>query len=67
MVSAKQQLREFVDRLPDNVTWEDVQYHLYVRQKIERSLRTAQEQGTLSHEQVEAEMRQWISRYDGRR
>lgn len=67
MVSVKQQIRELLDRLPDDVTYEDVQYHLYVRQKVERSLQAVDEQGTVDQDQVEREMQQWLSRYGGRR
>jgi hypothetical protein len=31
----KQDAIELISNLPDNVTWNDVIYHLYVRQKIE--------------------------------
>jgi predicted transcriptional regulator len=27
-----------IESLPDNATWEDVQYHLYVRQQIDAGL-----------------------------
>jgi predicted transcriptional regulator len=30
--------RSIIDSLPDDVTWEDVQYHLYVRQQIDVGL-----------------------------
>jgi predicted transcriptional regulator len=30
--------KALLDALPDDATWEDVQYHLYVRQQIEAGL-----------------------------
>ncbi len=30
--------KAILDLLPDNASWEDVQYHLYVRQQIEAGL-----------------------------
>ena len=35
---AKTAARAILDLLPDNATWEDVQYHLYVRQQIDAGL-----------------------------
>ena len=59
MVSIKQQIRDLLDALPDDVTYEDVQYHLYVRQKIERSLRDIAEGRTSSADEVRERMRRW--------
>jgi predicted transcriptional regulator len=30
--------KAILDKLPDDASWEDVQYHLYVRQQIEAGL-----------------------------
>ena len=35
---AKAVAKAILDLLPDNASWEDVQYHLYVRQQIEAGL-----------------------------
>ena len=35
---AKSAAKALLDLLPDDATWEDVQYHLYVRQQIEAGL-----------------------------
>jgi len=35
---AKAVAKAILDSLPDNASWEDVQYHLYVRQQIEAGL-----------------------------
>jgi predicted transcriptional regulator len=34
----KDAAKAILDKLPDNASWEDVQYHLYVRQQIEAGL-----------------------------
>ena len=36
--SAKIAAKAVLDMLPDDASWEDVQYHLYVRQQIEAGL-----------------------------
>jgi len=32
----KQDAINLINSLPDNISWNDVMYHMYVRQKIER-------------------------------
>jgi hypothetical protein len=36
--AAKEKVREIIEKLPDDASFEDVQYHIYVRQKVERGL-----------------------------
>lgn len=36
--TVKEAAREVVDRLPDNATWDDVEYEIYVRRAIEAGL-----------------------------
>lgn len=36
--TAKHAARAILDMLPDDASWEDVQYHLYVRQQIDSGL-----------------------------
>jgi hypothetical protein len=37
-VTVKEKARELIERLPDSVTWDDIQYEIYVRQAIEAGL-----------------------------
>jgi hypothetical protein len=48
-------------RLPDDCSLEDVQYHLYVLEKVHNGLDDARKNGTLSQEQVEARLSQWLT------
>jgi hypothetical protein len=41
MSSAKATVRKLLDELPEDASLEDIQYHIYVREKIERGLRDA--------------------------
>lgn len=38
MPSAKDAARQIIERLPDQATWDDIMYELYVKQKIEEGL-----------------------------
>jgi len=62
MEAVKQEINKLLDRLPDDCSLEDVQYHLYVLQKIERGLRDAEEGRTYSQEQVEERMKKWLGK-----
>jgi hypothetical protein len=50
MQTVKQTAHELIDHLPDQATWDDVMYTLYVRQKLERSLQAAREGRVTSQE-----------------
>lgn len=54
------QLRELIERLPDDCTLEDVQYHLYVRQKVDRGLDDVRRGWGLTPHEVERRMATWI-------
>ena len=42
---------------------EDVQYHLYVVDKIHRGIERAEKEGTLSQDEVERKLEKWTSKY----
>ncbi len=37
--TVKQHARQLVEELPDNATWDDLMYEIYVRQAIEAGIR----------------------------
>jgi hypothetical protein len=59
MNTAKQEIRSLLDKLPDDCTFEDVQYHLYVVEKIRRGIQRAENEGTISQEEVERRLGKW--------
>ena len=52
MSKAKQAAQEVIDQLPEEASWDDVYYELYVKQKIEAGLSAAQAGRTVSHEEA---------------
>ncbi|MCC6418705.1 MAG: hypothetical protein IT429_10760 [Gemmataceae bacterium] len=46
--SVKVEARRLVEQLPDDATWDDLMYEIYVRQTIESGLRDAEAGRTLS-------------------
>lgn len=53
MNTAKQKIRSLLDKLPDDCTFEDVQYHLFVIEKIRRGIERAEGEGTIHQEEVD--------------
>lgn len=51
----KEAALEIVRDLPDDATWADLQYRLYVREKIERGLADIEAGRVVSHEEILAE------------
>ncbi len=61
MPSAKDAARQIIEHLPDQATWDDIMYELYVKQKMEEGLADIEAGRTVPHEQVKAEL---LSRSD---
>ena len=60
MSTAKEEVRKLLEQLPDNSSFEDIQYHIYVREKIERGLDEIKQGHVLSQEEVERRMSKWL-------
>ena len=59
--SAKDEVAEILKGLPEDATLEDVQYRIYVRQRIARGEAEANEGQTLSQDEVKARLRRWLA------
>jgi predicted transcriptional regulator len=58
---AKEVVRQLLDRLPDDCTIEDVQYHLYVIASVEQGRAELAEGEGIPHDQVRADLRRkWL-------
>jgi len=52
MSTTKEDAMELISRLPEEVTWEDIMYRLYVKRKIEDGIKAAEEGRVVSHDEV---------------
>jgi predicted transcriptional regulator len=52
MSTAKDEAIKLITRLPEEVSWDDIMYRIYVKRKIEEGVRAADEGRTISHEEV---------------
>ena len=50
---------QLLKELPHNSTLEEIQYHLYVRQKIQRGIKDSEEGKTYTQEEMEKRMEKW--------
>jgi hypothetical protein len=61
LVTAKEEVESLLNNLPDGCSLEDIQYHLYVIEKVRNGLEAADRQGALSQEEVEQRLVKWLS------
>ena len=60
-MTAKDTVRALLDRLPDDCSLDEVQYHLYVVQAVARGEADEQAGRVIPHEQVATELRRkWL-------
>ncbi len=55
MATPKQAAKQLLDHLPDQASWDEIMYELYVRRKIEEGMADIEAGRTIPHEQVKAE------------
>ena len=61
MSAAKDKVRELLNKLPEDCTLEDVQYHLYVLEKVQRGIARAETEGAMSQDDVEKHLSKWTT------
>ena len=61
MSTAKEEVQSLLRKLPDDCSLEDIQYHLYVIEKVRNGLEAAESQGTISQEEVEKRFGRWLT------
>ena len=52
MATPKQAAKELIEHLPDQASWNDIMYELYVKQKIEAGLKAVAEGRTVPHDEL---------------
>lgn len=60
MQHAKDEIRQILDQLPDDATLDDIQYHIYVRQKIDRGLDDVAQSRLLTEPEFDQRMSRWL-------
>lgn len=60
MSEIKDAVHQVMENLPEDATWDDVEYHLYVRRKIENGLKDIAEGRTISVNEVSQRLDKWF-------
>jgi predicted transcriptional regulator len=58
----KDDVKQMIDKLPEDCSIEDIQYTLYVRSKIQKGLKDLDEGNVLTTEEVKARMDKWLNK-----
>ncbi len=59
--TAKQEVAQLLDHLPDDSSLEDIQYHLYVLEKIKRGQADIAQGRSYSHEEAKERLSRWLN------
>ncbi len=62
MQTAKEEVSNLLEGLPDDCSLEDIQYHLYVLQKIEKGLKDVKDGRVYTQDEVEKRMSKFCVR-----
>jgi predicted transcriptional regulator len=62
METAKEQVQEILETLPEDASLEDIQYHIYVRQKIQQGMDDVEAGRVISHEEVQRRLAKWLTK-----
>ncbi len=62
MKTGKEEVLELLEQLPEDASLEDIQYHIFVRQKIQKGLDAAREGKVIALEEVEKRMARWLEK-----
>ncbi len=60
MQIAKQQVASMLQNLPEDCSLEDIQYHLYVIEKIKNGVARVEIEGAIPQQDAEKKLAKWI-------
>jgi predicted transcriptional regulator len=61
MATAKEEVEELLGKLPNDCSLEDIQYHLYVLEKVRNGLESAETERAIPQEEAEARLGKWLT------
>ncbi len=60
MGNPKDEVHSLLAKLPEDASYEDIQYHLYVLEKVQRGLRRAETEAVVSHGEAKSRLGKWL-------
>jgi len=52
----KEEVRRLLETLPDEASYEDIQYHIFIQQKIDKGLEASESGDFISDDEIEQRM-----------
>lgn len=63
MSPVKEAAIKLIQSLPETCTFEDIQYHLYVREKVERGIQAVDAEEVVSEEEADRRITEWLDSF----
>jgi predicted transcriptional regulator len=60
MGKPKEEVQRLLETLPDETSFEDIQYHIYVQQAIRKGLDEANRGELIEQDEIERRMSRWL-------
>jgi hypothetical protein len=60
MSTAKEEVEELLSKLPNNCSLEEIQYHLYVLEKVRNGLAATETEGVIQQQEAELRLGKWL-------
>ena len=60
IATAKIEAENIIKSLPDDISFEDIQYHLFVAEKLRKSREQIKDGKVLTQKDVEKRLKKWI-------
>ena len=61
MNTPKTEVASMLSSLPENSSFEDIQYHVYVLEKVKRGIDRAESEGVLSNDDAKKRLGKWFA------
>lgn len=60
MPTAKEEVRNLLEKLPDEATFDDIEYQIYVLHEIREGMAETDRGELIDHDEVKARMTKWL-------
>ena len=61
MATAKEEVEQLLGKLPNDCSLEDIQYHLYVLEKVRKGLEAANTEDAIPQNEAEERLSKWLN------
>jgi hypothetical protein len=59
-MTVKQEVMALIEELPEETTLDEIEYHLYVRKKLDRADEAIKNGNVISHESLKERVASWL-------